>query len=518
VAFDKPEPVCVTEWSDLDRADDRCPHREGYLGQFLVLLGLSYITPVSFIVQFLVALVGLGVAIDYSLLLVTRWREERARGMTNESAVVAAMETAGRSVLISGITVAIGLLSLIVLPVPFLRSTGIGGMLIPVVSVAVVLTLLPAFLASVGPKADWPRIRNEAKSSRAWTRWAAGVTKRPWLALAAALTVLGIAIVPFFSIRVGQTSAQAEAQRGTAHVLYQRLLRGGVPGGVITPIEVLVATRNASATLHALHSVPGVSTATLAAGATGSRAGLSDVLAIPNEETVNSATLAPVRAVESTVLGQPGVIGVAGEGPGQQAFSNAVYGNTPLMVTVLALLMFLLLARAFRSLVLAIKAVLLNIVSLAATFGILTWFWQQGHGSSAIFGIPATGAVTFWVPISVFAFLFGLSMDYEVFILTRVREEYDAGRSTEQAVVTGLGRTGRLVTSAALILFLAFASLASAPETDIKVMATGLGIGILLDATIVRAVLVPSLVVLLGRLNWWLPKPIGRLLRIPVGS
>ncbi|HLX78686.1 MAG TPA: MMPL family transporter, partial [Acidimicrobiales bacterium] len=173
------------------------------LSTFLVLLGLSYITPVSFIVQFLVALVGLGVAIDYSLLLVTRWREERARGMTNENAVVAAMETAGRSVLISGITVAIGLLSLIVLPVPFLRSTGIGGMLIPVVSVAVVLTLLPAFLASVGPKADWPRIRNEAKSSRAWTRWATGVTKRPWLALAAAAAVLGIAIVPFFSIRVG---------------------------------------------------------------------------------------------------------------------------------------------------------------------------------------------------------------------------------------------------------------------------------------------------------------------------
>jgi RND superfamily putative drug exporter len=184
------------------------------------------------------------------------------------------------------------------------------------------------------------------------------------------------------------------------------------------------------------------------------------------------------------------------------------------MLGVLALLTFLLLARALRSVVLAAKAVVLNVVSLAATFGVLTWFWQEGHGSSAIFGIPATGAITFWVPISVFAFLFGLSMDYEVFILTRVREEYDSGRSTNQAVVEGLGRTGRLVTSAALILFLAFVSLASAPITDVKVMATGLGIGILLDATIIRALLVPSMVVLFGNLNWWLPDPLARLLAV----
>jgi len=171
-----------------------------------------------------------------------------------------------------------------------------------------------------------------------------------------------------------------------------------------------------------------------------------------------------------------------------------------------------LLARALRSVILALKAVVLNIVSLAATFGILTWFWQDGHGSSPIFGIPATGAVTFWVPITVFAFLFGLSMDYEVFILTRVREEYDAGHSTNEALVEGLGRTGRLVTSAALILFLAFISLASAPLTDVKILATGLGIGILLDATVIRALFVPSLVVLFGKRNWWFPDSFGRLL------
>jgi RND superfamily putative drug exporter len=215
------------------------------------------------------------------------------------------------------------------------------------------------------------------------------------------------------------------------------------------------------------------------------------------------------------VAGAPGVVGVAGDGAIELDYQSAVFGNFPLMFAVIAVLTIALLARAFRSIVLAVKAVILNLISMAAAFGVITWFWQEGHGSSAIFGIPATGAVTFWIPLMVFAFLFGLSMDYEVFILTRVREEYDRTGSTDAAIVEGLGRTGRLVTSAALILFLAFASLASAPDTDVKVLATGLGVGILLDATLVRALLVPALVSLLGRWNWWLPKPVARVLRVP---
>ncbi len=157
---------------------------------------------------------------------------------------------------------------------------------------------------------------------------------------------------------------------------------------------------------------------------------------------------------------------------------------------------------------------MLNLFSLMAVFGAMVLFWQEGYGSDAIFGIAPTGAVTFWIPIMVFAFLYGLSMDYEVFILARVREEYDGGASTDEAVIRGIGRTGRLVTSAALILFLAFAALASGPGTDIKVLATGLGIGILLDATIIRSLLVPSLVSLFGSWNWWLPDRVAKLLRI----
>jgi RND superfamily putative drug exporter len=484
------------------------------LSTFLVLLGLTYLTPVSFVVQFLVSLVGLGIAIDYSLLVITRWREERAKGLSNEAAVAAAMETAGRAVLVSGLTVAIGLLSLIVLPVPFLRSTGLGGMLIPVISVAVVLTLLPALLAGVGPRWDWPHLRNEATASRGWHRWATSVAAHPVLSATAAMAILAIAIVPLLGIRVGQTSAAAEAQSGPAHGLYTELVAGGASPGILSPIEVLTASDAAAATLSRLEHVEGVSLAVLPSGTTGTRAGLSDLVVVPTIETTDSSTLGPVRAVQAAVAGSPGVLGVAGVGPGQQAFSSAVYGNVPLMIAVLGVLMFLVLARAFRSLVLAAKAVLVNVISLAATFGILTWFWQHGHGSSAIFGIPATGAITFWVPITVFAFLFGLSMDYEVFLLARVREEHDRGATTSGAVVEGLGRTGRLITCAALILFLAFASLASAPITDIKVLATGLGIGILLDATVVRALLVPAFIVLLGRANWWLPARVARVLRV----
>jgi RND superfamily putative drug exporter len=238
------------------------------------------------------------------------------------------------------------------------------------------------------------------------------------------------------------------------------------------------------------------------------------VVVIPDHETVNSKSVGVVKRVKTTAEGLPGVLGVAGIGAAQIDFLHAVYGNFPLMLTIIALLTYVLLVRAFRSLLLPLKAVLLNLISLAATLGVMVIFWQDGHGSDAVFGIAATGAITFWIPLMVFAFLFGLSMDYEVFILSRIREEYDAGRSTDAAVIEGLGRTGRLVTSAALILFLAFAALASGPGTDLKTLATGLGVGILLDATIVRMLLVPSLVSLFGPWNWYLPGWAARLLRV----
>ena len=485
------------------------------LATFLLLLPITYLTDVSFIVQFLVALVGLGVAIDYSLLLVTRWREERDHGRENHEAVVVAMETAGHAVLFSGITVAIGLLALVVLPVPFMRSMGYGGALIPLASVLTTLTLTPAILASIGPKVDWPKIRHENRASQAWSRWAKLIVRRRWIAAITALAALGVLIGVLFGIKVGQASSGSLASNGPAYESLKTLRDGGQSTGLLTPIEVLVKSDQATQIASDLGKVDGVAHAFVPSGPSSNRNGQTVLVLLPDQETVNSKSVGVVTRIKDAAKGMPGVLGVTGLGAAQIDFLHAVYGNFPLMLLLIAVLTYILLARAFRSLLLPLKAVLLNLVSLAATLGLMVLFWQDGHGSQAIFGIQATGAVTFWIPLMVFAFLFGLSMDYEVFILSRIREEYDGGaRTTDGAVVEGIARTGRLVTCAALILFLAFAALASGPGTDLKTLATGLGIGILLDATIVRSVLVPSLVSLFGDWNWYLPARVARLLRV----
>ena len=485
------------------------------LTTFLLLLPLTYLTDVSFIVIFLISLVGLGVAIDYSLLFVTRWREERDHGKENHEAVVAAMETAGHAVLFSGLTVAIGLLALVVLPVPFMRSIGMAGALIPLASVLVTLTLTPAILGSIGPKVDWPKIRHENKPSKGWTSWARMIVRHRWAAAGAALAVIGMLFVAFLGIKIGAADSSSLAHSGPAYDTLQVLKDGGVTTGSLTPIEVLAETDKADSVARTLGQVDGVTAAVVPTGPGSLVDGQTVVVLIPEEETVNSTSVQVVRDVTAVADDTDGVIGVTGLGNAQVDFLHAVYGNFPLVLLIIALLTYVLLVRAFRSLLLPLKAVVLNLVSLTAVYGLVVLFWQEGYGSQAFFGIEATGAVTFWIPLMVFAFLFGLSMDYEVFILSRIREEYDGGASTDEAVVLGIGRTGRLVTSAALILFLAFAALASGPGTDIKVMATALGFGILLDATLVRSVLVPSLVSLFGSWNWFLPDRVARILRIP---
>jgi len=486
------------------------------LSTFLMLLPLTYLTDVSFIVQFLVALVGLGVAIDYSLLLVTRWREERDHGKDNHDAVVAAMETAGHAVLFSGITVAIGLLALIVLPVPFMRSIGMGGALIPFASVLVTLTLTPAILGGIGPRVDWPKIRHENVASRGWTAWARLTVRHRWVTAGVAFVALGLLFAAFLGIKIGAPSSDSLAKTGPAVTALHTLEKGGVTTGALTPIEVLADKDKAASVAETLGKVEGVDEALVSTGESSSADGRTVVVLIPHEETVNSKSVAVVKRVKEVAADTPGVLGVAGLGTAQVDFLHAVYGNFPLMLTLIALLTFVLLVRAFRSLLLPFKAVVLNLISLSAVYGAMVLFWQKGYGSDALFGIQETGAVTFWVPLMVFAFLFGLSMDYEVFILARIREEYDAGHPTNQAVIEGIGRTGRLVTSAALILFLAFAALASGPGTDLKILATALGFGILLDATIVRSLLVPSLVSLFGSWNWYLPDWVARVLRIEI--
>ncbi|NUR62767.1 MAG: MMPL family transporter [Catenulispora sp.] len=492
------------------------------LSSYLVVLALTEVMKVQAVVQYMVGLIGLGVAIDYSLLLVTRWREEVAHGADNEAAVHRAMATAGRAVLVSGLTVALGLLALIVVPIQFMRSIGIGGMLIPVVSVAVTLTLLPIALTGFGRRLDWPRLRHEEKPSRAWIAWARGVVRRRWLAAAAALAVLVTLAVTALGIHEGDPTTDSLTKSGDARAGLVALRAAGIPSGVLNPIEVLMPPNASSTTSTSTGgnvniliggtgvyaTVPGRGTAAPSADQWPS------TLLLPVDESASRQGQHIAKLVRTSLeQSVPGTLVVS------SALANIdnihkMYGQFPLLLTILAIVTFLVLARTFRSLLLPAKAVLANLLSVAAAYGGMVLIWQQGYGSNAIWGIPATGGIPFWIPMIVFAFLYGLSMDYEVFILSRIREEYDAGASTDEAVIIGLGRTGRLVTSAALILFLAFAALASAPFTFLKIFATGLGIGILLDATVVRALLVPALVSLFGRWNWWLPGWASRLLRV----
>jgi putative drug exporter of the RND superfamily len=481
---------------------------------FLLVGGLTHLTNVSFLVQFLVALIGLGVAIDYSLLIVTRWREERERGLDNEHAILAAGASAGHAVVLSGLTVAVGLFSLVVLPVPFLRSVGEGGLLIPLVAIAAAITLLPVTLAAWGPALDRRRLRRSSTTlSRGWERWGRMVVRQRWIAGASGVAIILALAIPALGMNTGQPSTSAFPQTTPAARTLESLHRQGVPQAVVFPVQVLTHGGDAAAAQVAriADATPGVYT-TLAPAA---RAGADRLVSvIPQAQGNTAAGKALVSTLRSRLAAVPGGAEVGGNTAQNADFVHAVYGNFPLMLGLIAIVTFLLLARAFRSVVLSAKAVILNVISLGASYGFLTLFWQHGFGSKQVYGVPATGSIRDFIPIIVFAFLFGLSMDYEVFLLARMREEYDRTGSTREAIVRSLSRTGRLVTSAAMILAVSFLSLSTNPDLPVRVIATGLAFGILLDAFVVRTLLVPALVALFGRWNWWIPEGFARVLRV----
>jgi RND superfamily putative drug exporter len=425
------------------------------------------------------------------------------------------METAGRAVVFSGITVAIGLLALIALPLPFLRSMGYGGMLIPLVSVLVAITLLPVVLAKAGDRLDWPHLRSDDKASRAWTAWARAVARRRWLAAGAGVAVIVALTLVATDLQLGTSDANTVAQSGDAKQSLTALERSGIGEGALLPHEVLVAGgTDPDRVAAALSSVDGIHGAVAPAAPDWRRGGTALVEAFPVDDTGKDTGKATLDAVRRAAHATGRGVRVGGEPASDADFVDAVYGSFPLMIGLIAITTFILLARAFRSLLLPAKAIVLNVLSVAAAWGVMVLVWQKGYGSELIWGIPATGSIPSWLPLMAFAFLFGLSMDYEVFILARMREEYDRTGSTELAVVRGIGRTGRLVTSAALILFLAFLALASGPGTDLKLFATALATGILVDATVIRGLIVPAVILLMGRWNWWLPRFPARLLRV----
>jgi putative drug exporter of the RND superfamily len=479
------------------------------LNTFTLIWGLTYITNVSIIVQFLIALVGLGVAIDYALLMIFRFRDELREGEDVETALVETMTHAGRSVIVSGTTVAVGLLSMIVLPLPFIRSIGIGGMLIPAVSVLTAITLLPALLAVMGEKINRLRVMPRRLMDRGhpedgfWGRWAGTVTRHPGIVATIGLVIVGLLV--YEGLQLNPSEAQAKNLPGSGDAIVGRdaLTRAGVSAGVLKPLEVLVENGgDPKAVAAKLDRTPGVVGAAVPAG--WRKDGTSIVEAFASSDGASKQGKHTIKVVQKELNGTDATLGgVAAE---DQDFVKAVYSKFPYVLAFVVLLTFILLARAFRSLVLPLKAVVLNLLSLAAAYGIIVFIFQQGHGSEAIWHVQATQAIIAWIPLMIFAFLFGLSMDYEVFMLTRMREAYDETGDTNHAIQLGLARTGKLVTSAALVLMFAFFVLSMSPGVDVKQFGIGLAAGIIFDATVIRALLVPSLMTLFGRWNWWLPE------------
>ncbi len=374
---------------------------------FLLVWPLASATDVSVIVKFLIALVGLAIAIDYALLVVVRWREERQRAqLTNEEAVVKAMQHAGMAVVFSGTTVGISLLALVVLPVPFLRSIGIAGMLIPLVSVAVAVTLLPVVLATIGPRLDRRHARREDHPSRGWTAWARFIVRRRWTAAIVSMVALGALVFAASSIQLGTPQADSLAQSGPARAGLEQLEGSGIGAGPLSPLDSLVGTGDPDKVADTLARVQGVSgTVAPEAWRRGGSALVTVIPTVGGNSPAGRETLDRIRETAGAMQETDVVTG--GEAAQSADFLDSVYGNFPLVIALIASLTFLLLARAFKSLLLPLKAVLLNLLSVGAAWGLMVLVWQHGWGSDAIWGIEATHSINVEMPIVVFAFLFG---------------------------------------------------------------------------------------------------------------
>jgi RND superfamily putative drug exporter len=496
------------------------------LNTFTLIWLLTYITNVSVIVEFLVALVGLGVAIDYSLLFIFRYREELGLGKSPDEALVETMTHAGKSVVVSGSTVGIGLLSMVILPIPVIRSIGLGGLLIPVVSVIAACTLLPAMLAIIGPGINRVRVMPRRFISQTdpdkgpWARWARLVTHHAGAVAGLGLAIVVVVMIPAISLNPGDSLAKNLPGQGPAIIGRDQLAASGISPGAIWPLMVTV---NGATPQQVPQIVSGIAKSEGISGASApqgwSKDGLTVIEAIPSTDSASSGAFAAMSALQHETLpnlesrlGGDVQLGIAGGAPQSRDFEHTVYGNFPYVLLFVVVLTYVLLARAFRSLVLALKAVILNLISLTAAYGIIVFIFQQGHGSKPIWDINATGVIISWIPLMIFAFLYGISMDYEVFMLTRMREIYDEIGDTNRAIELGLARTGKLVTSAALILMFSFLVLSTSPGVDGKQFGIGLAAGIIFDATVIRALLVPSLMRLMGHWNWWMPRPAARLL------
>ena len=495
-------------------------------GTLAIVYALAHELSIVTYVTNLVGLIGLALAIDYSLLIGLRFREEVERDGNTEEAIVRTMTTAGRAVVVSGLAVAAGLAMLLLIPVPFIRAMGVGGLLIPLVSILAALTLQPALLSLAGRRG----VRSVALRVPAadvehgfWSRLARAIMRRPIIFLAAGTAVLAVAAAPALSLQVTPASSSAVPQ-SLESIRGFDLLVNRVAAGAPTPIQIVVDSHSGEGALRqpvqsAINRLSNdlardseayvIARGTAPPYVDGTRR-YARLIVINRHVYDEQPTLDLVRRlrerrVPASHFPTDAEVYVGGIPAQGRDYLTRTYGRFPWLVAAALLLEFLILLRAFRSILIPLKAVVLNALTVAAAYGAVVVVFSSAGATEAL-GLYRAEQVEGWVPVFLFATLFGVSMDYEIFLVMRMRESWERVPDNARAVAHGLERTGRLITAAALIMVAAFSGFVAGDIGALQQFGLGLMFAVVLDATIVRGVLVPSLMAVFGEYNWWLPE------------
>ncbi|SCL33722.1 putative drug exporter of the RND superfamily [Micromonospora pallida] len=488
------------------------------LGAFIAVRVLNMFTEVSIFAINVITLLGLGMAIDYALFVVSRFREELDAGRDVKAAIARTMATAGRTVLVSGLIIALAMSSLLIFPMAFLRSMALGGVAAVLIAMIASLTVLPALLVVLGPRINalrvplpkWRRRAEPAVTGGAWARIARSVMRRPVPYLLGVVAVLVVLAVPSLRMEFGGFDERVLPIGSEPRVVADRI-SDDFPGGTVAPIDVLVSgapVEQVQPFADRVAGVDGVTGVTVAANQ-----GTSTLLSVTyTGEPTGDVAQDAVRAIRTLPVPDGAEVLVGGRPAADRDLLDSLSAGLPWMALLMAAATLIVLFLAFGSVVLPIKAVLMNLVSIGASFGVVVWIFQDGHFADLL-GFTPTGFVEPSNPIFMLAVLFGLATDYEVFLLSRVREEWDRTGDNTASVAAGLQYTGRIITAAALLLIVVVAGFATGGMAYIKLIGVGMIVAIVVDATLVRALLVPASMRLLGRWNWWAPGPLGRVYR-----
>jgi RND superfamily putative drug exporter len=486
-----------------------------------VSLGANVFSTAEFTPQ-VTAMIGLGVGIDYALFIVTRYRGALERGVDREDAVAEAIATAGRAVLFAGCTVIVSMLGMVLMGLSFLHGLAVGASFGVLVSVAAAVTLVPALLAILGRRIDslhLGRRRAVNRDGGAWWRWGRFVQRRPVVVAGVGLAVLLAAGAPLFGMRLGFAD-QGNDPTGSTTRRAHDLMVEGFGAGSVGPIVVALDTSRPGAAaavpalLERLGATPGVADVAAPVPSPSGAAALAVLTPVtgPQEEET-STLLRDLRegVIPGAVAGTPLQVHLGGQTAAGIDFAEVISRRLPIFIGAVLALSFLLLLVVFRSVLVPLKAVLMNLLSIGAAYGVLVAVFQWGWAGELL-GVSGTAPIEPWAPMMLFAIVFGLSMDYEVFLLSAVRESYDDTGDNASAVASGLAATGRVITAAAAIMVCVFASFVLSDVRELKLIGLGLAVAVAVDATVVRVVLVPATMELLGKANWWLPRWLDRLL------